>query len=365
MKKKQNSRKLLIIALVILSVLLAALLGLAIYLNQSGTEEPGTEPSDQQTQGESAPTTAPEGETTMAPATDPAVESTTEPEDMTISTKFGDHTYPGKWANQVRTEVKETGDGGYVTYYGTVNGKEAVLFTVHYGKAPENSFPIGTMKVDGVSLAVSVEMSEFEPDSSWTEEEADTIRAMQEGLNDVIAHLKKDKAFTSGTGEAPGENTGSAGSTEPKDPEKPTSPTEGTGNTEDPDPVETTAPVTAEDLTVSTKYAELVFPAQWADQIRTETEEMGIGYAVTFYGTVGGKEAELFTVFFAAESENSFPVGILSVDGVAMDVCIEVAEVLSDGSWTTAQMDTISAMQESVNYMIEKLQETTDFEPLQ
>lgn len=343
--KKNNTRKLLIVLIVVFSVLLVGLLGLAFVLGRGNADEPETTPTTEQAQNE---TTLPTE--TEAPETqEPTVAETTEPEDVTITTKFGDHVYPGVWADHVRTEVTEADIGGYVTYYGKVNDKEAVLFTIYYGKGSANSQKIGAMKVDGLSLTVSVEMNDFQPDDSWTQEEIDAFCAMQEGLNDVIEHLKKDPGFSAAIGSVSTDTT------------EPTKPSQGEEN--DPDAEDPTEVVSVEDMVISTPCGNLFFPGQWADQVRAEVKEEGIGYAVTFYGTVADAEYALFTVLFAADSENSFPVGMITVDDVSMDVSIELYELEADSGWSQAEMDAASAMQEGVNYVIEKLKENPAFTP--
>ncbi len=344
MKKKNNTRKLLIIVIVVLSVLLAALLGLAFVLIRGGAEVPETEPSTEQTQAETNQPTEEQPQMTE----EPAVPETTEPEDLTVSTKFGDHRYPGIWEDQVRTEVVEEAIGGRVIYYGKVNGKESPLFTVYYGKGSANSQTIGTMKVDGLSLAVSIELNDFQPDETWSQEEIDTFCAMQEGMNDVIEHMKKDPAFSAALG------------TVPTDPTETTEPAQ---DGEDPTEAETTEPPAAEDMVISTPCGDLYYPGRWGEQVRSEVKKHGFGCTVTFYGTVAGRELKLFTVFFAADSENSFPVGVITVDDISMDVSMELYELEMDSSWNQEQMDTISAMQEAVNYLIEKLQENPAFIP--
>lgn len=351
MKKKSNTRKLLIVLIVVFSVLLAALLGLAFVLGRGNqVEPPETNPTTEIPQEETTLPTETEAQETEAPT----VAETTEPEDVTINTKFGDHTYPGVWANHVRTEVTESDIGGYVTYYGKINDKEEVLFTIYYGKGSPNSQKIGTMKVDGLSLTVSLEMHDFQPDDTWTQEEIDAICAMQEGLNDVIEHLKQDPGFSAAIGSVSTETT------------EPTKPAEGEEDpkTEDPKVEDPTEPEEVEDLVVSTPCGDLFIPGQWDGQIRAEVKEEGIGYVVTFYGKIADAEFALFTVLFAADSENSFPVGVITVDDVSMDVSIELHEMEENTGWSQEQMDTASAMQEVVNYVIEKLKENPAFAPV-
>lgn len=345
MKKKSNTRKLLIVLIVVFSVLLVALLGLAFVLGRGNQDVPEeTNPTTEIPQAETTqPTEAPETEA-------PTEAETTVPEDVTITTKFGDHVYPGVWADHVRTEITEAAIGGHVTYYGKINDKEEALFTIYYGKGSPSSQKIGTMKVDGLSLTVSVEMHDFQPDDTWTQEEIDAICAMQEGMNDVIEHLKQDPGFSAAIGSV---------STEPT---KPSQGEEKNPDVEDPTE-EPTEVVDVEDVVVSTPCGDLFFPGQWEGQIRAEVKEEGIGYTVTFYGKIGDAECALFTVLFAADSENSFPVGVITVDEVSMDVSIELYDLEENTAWTQAQMDTASAMQEGVNYVIEKLKENPAFAP--
>lgn len=114
------------------------------------------------------------------------------------------------------------------------------------------------------------------------------------------------------------------------------------------------------DLEVETPYATLYYPAQWAGGVRAEVQENEIGADVLFYGEVKGREALLFTVSFGGAE--GFPVGVYETrEGYLLDVTTALSDLELDESWMSADMDSICAMQEGINYVLEKLEEDPGF----
>lgn len=240
---------------------------------------------------------------------------------MEVSTPFGTLYYPGQWDDQVWAEFTQDGEGGNVTFYGVVGGENVMLFQVTFGSAGEEAAHVGYVQGNEGSVEISVEMFEPENPEDWNETDLDTVAAMQEGINELLSDLKQSSDFTA-------------------------------------------EPVTSgqeEDVTVSTPYGDLFVPAQWQDQMDAYTEDRGSGYAVTFVGTVGEHEETLFTVLFNADMDDSLPVGTLNVNGESVSVSVKFEEILMDDAWTAEEADTISAMQESINYILEKLGENPGF----
>ena len=62
------------------------------------------------------------------------------------------------------------------------------LFTIQFGV--DGDTRLGTVyNEDGYEIPVNLILGVFNPDNRWTEEEKQTIYAMQEGLNDLINSL--------------------------------------------------------------------------------------------------------------------------------------------------------------------------------
>lgn len=110
-------------------------------------------------------------------------------EAFTIETPHGNLYYPVKWEEQIRVEKVE-GDVYTVQFYGTVEDKdEQHLFDIVFGET--EGVLLGTLNeisvylVDGGSLETE----------DWTEEEENTIYAMQEDVNYLMGMLQKEEGF--------------------------------------------------------------------------------------------------------------------------------------------------------------------------
>ena len=118
------------------------------------------------------------------------------PEEMKSFTTETDYCvvkYPEKWEDNTRVEVENNDFETIVKYYGTV-GKHAeqLLFEVCFGGAGE--IPVGIITVDDVSTDVGITYAELDV-KDWSEEDANTIYAMQEDVNYIIMQLEKENNF--------------------------------------------------------------------------------------------------------------------------------------------------------------------------
>lgn len=251
-------------------------------------------------------------------------------QDMLVTTPYCNLHYPGEWSDRVRAETEITSNGCVVTFFGTADDQEVNLFSVFFAESSESSFPIGTISLDGLVLDVSVDIPEFAPDDTRDASAADDINAMQEEINYLINKLEENSAFTLAA-QSQQENTESEGK-----------------NTE---------------LVAETAFCDLYYPARWEDAVRWEETTTATGSIVTFYGTVNAKESVLFSVYFAESGDESFPIGVLTADGVEMDVSVEIPDLPDNGGWSDVDHTLFCGLQEMVNHVIERLNDNPDFTP--
>lgn len=113
----------------------------------------------------------------------------------TIQTPYCDLKYPAKWDGAVTTN-SETDDGiTFIQFVGEVNGNKSILFEIYFGEI--DAVQIGTLKTpNGVAVPVSYDFFPLKTDG-WSQEDADTLCAMQEDINVIIDNLKKLDNYSS------------------------------------------------------------------------------------------------------------------------------------------------------------------------
>ena len=77
------------------------------------------------------------------------------------------------------------------------------------------------------------------------------------------------------------------------------------------------------DLLVETPFGTLRCPGTWGSGLYAETEDLGSGYVVRFYGTCGSGTKKLFTIRFGSGGENGTYVGKITQGGVETEVYLE------------------------------------------
>ena len=117
-----------------------------------------------------------------------------------------------------------------------------------------------------------------------------------------------------------------------------------------------------EDIAVETPYCTLYYSGKWEKTIQVEIQEADFGYAVVFFGSANNEKVYLFSVLFALETENSYPIGYYeSEEGITLDVSVELSDFVPDDTWSDDAVDLICSMQEEVNHVIEKLSSLSGF----
>lgn len=115
-----------------------------------------------------------------------------EEEAIKIETKYCNLYYPQNWESQLRTEIVEDGDYT-VKFYGTVEGKEEQhIFSIVFG---ETEHELGSFKKGDETVKVCLDFEEHTMNEEWTEEEKNTIYAMQEDVNYLIGMWEKEGGF--------------------------------------------------------------------------------------------------------------------------------------------------------------------------
>lgn len=109
-----------------------------------------------------------------------------------------------------------------------------------------------------------------------------------------------------------------------------------------------------EDLCIDTPYCNLHYPEKWKDNLEIEKKSEHDLYSVIFYGICGDQKEKLFTVNFG--EIDCIEIGsIISDKNIDVRVGFEFSDFIPDDSWLKSDTETICAMQEDVNYTIEKI----------
>ncbi len=126
--------------------------------------------------------------------TEAVTETTTEdpltlnPSLMGIATKYGDLLYPGRWRENLRTNVTEKDGVSTVEFYATVGEHEEIhLYDVLFDG--DDGVCVGAFEADGKKVYVNIVSYDSDIDDSWTEEERLTLQAMKEDINYLIDEL--------------------------------------------------------------------------------------------------------------------------------------------------------------------------------
>ena len=240
-------------------------------------------------------------------------------EDVTVTTTYGALTYPGQYAGKLRI-AQDTSSGYRIRAYATMPGKaERHLFDIVIGArgdvyAGVLTDPYGNRK------DVYLNVGDWEPDDSWSEEERREIALMQNLLNDFCEQLavseEEEKAENHGTG------TAANG-----------------------------------DVMIWTAYGTLQYPGEYRQKLVTEITGEN-GNTVRFYVVRStGQRIRLFELIFGGTGD-AYVGQYTAKDGTVYEVYITSDEITPDDSWSDEELGTICGMQEAANYVLDKMEES-------
>lgn len=316
-KKKRNGLKLTV---AILAVLLVALLMLLLWLKtDSGNHEDGMTEIP-----ETAPPTV---ETTHEKVLDRngaenEMPNTTEDEihnpDRIVTPYLT--LYYNTSLSDCLTVVHNDGTPYRLEFYVVLEDKtEQRIFDILIGEGADGN--LGVLKTNLGEVPASMVIYEFTPDENWTQDEINTVLAMQEVSNELIDQLMPLRIQNEYQGpelsaEQPGSNL-------------------------------------SYDMEISTPFVSLLYPDKWESSLLVEQVE-GETYQTLFYGALENYEPILlFTLIFGGDEGEQ--LGVLQ-DGQGQYIPVYLLmEEIDDTNYTENEMTILYEMQEAVNQLIDKL----------
>ncbi len=178
--KAKNRNTILWVVLFCLVFCLGLTLGYFLGLNfgPTGNSAPAGNPNN--------PGTTPAANSTFGPSP----ETTTGPEDAPsgIDTPRGQLYYPAKWTENLTVTQEETADAVKISFSARIAGKDYPLFQIVIGA--DSGFQVGQITDgNGTTYPVHLHMEELPMYEELTEEQQNTLFAMQEDANYLISYL--------------------------------------------------------------------------------------------------------------------------------------------------------------------------------
>lgn len=327
MRNSYKRRTALVIAVVILSIVLTMLLALLLWLEfgTKGNETNNKESTAlQQTENATSVETTLTEDTTSSEETKLTEDTTPAESVLTEDTGIIDTPYLNLYYDKAFSDyllvIHNEGPPYRLEFYVSLDGKPDLrLFDIAFGKETDGN--LGAIKVDAETIPVNMVIYTFDPDDSWTQDEINTIFAMQEMTNDLIDQLMVYQTLDDYEGPV----------VSPVVPEQ----------------------NDAKTTTITTPYCNLYYSSPWTDYLYIEKAE-GDNYRVFFYGQLADKAPVLlFTIIFGGDSGEQVGA-IIGKQSQIVPVNIMLEELDRLG-WAEYDMNILYEMQEAINLMLERI----------
>lgn len=176
-RKKAPSHKLLIILIVVLSVVVAGLAAVLLWLG-NGSD------NGQDSQTPETPEIVGDGN-----------EEISEDPGIPLVTKYIVLSYPTELADLVSISYEEIPDGQLIIFTTDFTGETLELFRFSISKSGTDGHLLGVLKDETAGeLLVCVEVKTYNS-GNWTPEVYAQLNAMQERVNDIIVQFHEDPRF--------------------------------------------------------------------------------------------------------------------------------------------------------------------------
>ncbi len=327
MRNSNKRRTALVISVVILSVVLTMLLALLLWL-EFGSKRNETNNMDstalQQTENATSVETTLTEDTTISEETKLTEDTTPAESILTEDTGIIDTPYLNLYYDQAFSDyllvIHNEGPTYRLEFSASLDGKpDQRLFDIAFGQDTDGN--LGAIEVNAEIIPVSMVIYAFDPDDSWTQDEINTIFAMQEMTNALIDQLMIYQ--TQDDYKGPVVST----------------------VVPEPNYIKTT--------TITTPYCNLYYSSPWTDYLHIEKAE-GDDYRVLFYGQLTDKSPVLlFTIIFGGDSGEQ--VGAIIANQSQIVPVNIMLEELDKLGWADNDMNILYEMQEAINLMLERM----------
>jgi hypothetical protein len=236
-------------------------------------------------------------------------------EPFTVDTPFATIACPGSDMGAVYSRIQD-GTKYTVKFYGKIGGDtEYHLFDIWFSNSEEQS--VGRIKTkDDTEVYVGVTVYPLENDENHAEAETNAVYAMQELLNSILENFIWVESNQQSS---------------------------------------ETEPLFVEDIVIDTPYIPLTYPGKWKDMLFVEEYADGAIHQVEFYGMLPEKDTQhLFTIQFGVEGDGKLGV-VYDENGEKVPVNLILGVFIPDEEWTDEEKQTIYAMQEDLNSLIDNL----------
>lgn len=110
------------------------------------------------------------------------------------------------------------------------------------------------------------------------------------------------------------------------------------------------------EITIRTDYGDLHYPGKWDDTVSFEVIYEDEIVRVRVFAVLHDKNYDLFNVLIADNSSQGVKSGeITDSSGNKRNVYVQLDEIKTDSELTKDEMNTLYAMQEDINYLLDNL----------
>lgn len=121
--------------------------------------------------------------------------------------------------------------------------------------------------------------------------------------------------------------------------------------------------VMADGVVISTPIGELYYSKAWEEYTEVKCSSDETHFTAVIHANIGNHSMDILAIHLCDEADGMTVGSVPDSDGNQTKVFLEIYEIDTDNGWSQSEIDTVYAMQESVNQLVEQIKQLYGYVP--
>lgn len=122
--------------------------------------------------------------------------------------------------------------------------------------------------------------------------------------------------------------------------------------------------IMADGIAIATPIGELYYSKVWAEYTEVKCNSDENNFTAVIQATIGNHKADIWAIHLCDDADGMLIGSVPDSNGNQKKVFLELYEVDMDNEWNQSEIDTVYAMQEGINLIIEQVTQLYGFIPV-
>lgn len=182
----------------------------------------------------------------------------------------------------------------------------------------------------------------------------------------LFLHMKREEDHTEQPSKIENSRTSESNSEESSDSESPDADESETIVDEAESEFEKDMPegVIPEGVEITTPIGDLHYPEMWKDYAEVSYSSDDTGFNAVIKADIGDHSADILAIHIGDDTEGVVIGSAPDLEGNQVKISLELYDIDTDTGWSQSEIDTVYAMQEGINQLVEQIEQLYGYVPV-